>query len=61
MESGRSATNLGCIGNRVYTGIADGELYFAVNGTQMDRVIDRLKVIVNANRELEQFHRGRLS
>ena len=61
LESRRSATNLGCIGNRVYTGIADEELYFAVNGAQIDRVIDRLKVIVNANRELEQFHRGRLS
>ena len=61
IESGRSATNLGCIGNRVYTGIADEELYFVVNGAQIDRVVDRLKVIVNANRELEQFHRGRLS
>ncbi len=61
IESGRSATNLGCIGNRVYTGIADEELYFAVNGAQLNRVVDRLKVIVNANRELEQFHRGRLS
>ena len=61
IESGRSATNLGCIGNRVYTGIADEELYFVVNGAQIDRVVDRLKVIVNANRELEQFHRGRLA
>jgi len=61
IESGCSATNLGCIGNRIYTGIADEELYFAVNGARIDRVIDRLKVIVNANRELEQFHRGRLS
>jgi len=60
IESGRSATNLGCIGNRVYTGIADDELYFVINGSQFDPVVDRLKVIVNANRELEQFHRGRL-
>jgi len=60
IESGRSATNLGCIGNRVYTGITDEELYFAINGAQIDRIVDRLKVIVNANRELEQYHRGRL-
>ena len=60
IESGRSATNLGCIGNRVYTDIADDQLYFAINGTQVARVVDRLHVIVNANRELEQFHRGRL-
>jgi uncharacterized protein (DUF169 family) len=60
IESGRSTTNLGCIGNRVYTGIADDDLYFVINGSQIDHVVDRLKVIVNANRELEQFHRGRL-
>ena len=61
IESGRSATNLGCIGNRVYTGITDDELYFVINGSQIDRVVDRLKVIVHANHELEQFHRGRLA
>jgi len=32
----------------------------AVCRKEIDRVVDRLKVIVNANRELEQYHRGRL-
>lgn len=61
MQSGRSATNLGCIGNRVYTEIADNELYFIVTGAQLDTVIARLAVIVNANNELAQFHLARLS
>jgi uncharacterized protein (DUF169 family) len=60
MQSGRSATNLGCIGNRVYTEIGDDELYFIVNGAKLDQVVDRLVVIVNANNELEKFHRARL-
>ena len=61
MKSGRSATNLGCIGNRVYTGLQDDELYFALAGHQLESVIEKLTGIVNANRELEKFHRGRIS
>lgn len=61
MQSGRSATNLGCIGNRVYTGISDDELYFIINGEQLGKVVERLAVIVNANNELAQFHLARLS
>lgn len=61
MQSGRSATNLGCIGNRVYTEIGDDELYFIVNGPKLKLVVDRLAVIVNANNELEKFHLARLS
>ncbi len=61
MESGQVATNLGCIGNRVYTGLADDSLYFAIAGPRLGVVVEKLSTIVNANRELEKFHRGRLS
>ena len=61
MQSGQTATNLGCIGNRVYTELADDELYFAVAGPQLEAVAEKLSTIVNANRELEKFHRGRFS
>ena len=61
MKSGKSATNLGCIGNRVYTGIADDELYFAIAGRQLAHVLGKLRTIVNANRELERFHLARVS
>ena len=59
MQSGRSATNLGCIGNRVYTELADDELYFVIAGSQLKHVVEKLKVVANANRELENFHRAR--
>jgi uncharacterized protein (DUF169 family) len=60
IASGRSATNLGCIGNRVYTDLADDELYMVIAGSQWDKVVAKLAVIANANRELEKFHSGRL-
>ena len=61
MKSGRSATNLGCIGSRVYTAIADDELYFALAGGQLQRVLEKLQIIVNANHELEKYHLARVS
>lgn len=60
MQSGRTATNLGCIGNRVYTGIADDELYFAFAGAQLEGIVGKLTEIVHANNELEKFHRNRM-
>lgn len=61
MQTGRTAANLGCIGNRVYTAMADDELYFAFAGSQLNAVVEKLKTIVNANRELERFHLARAS
>jgi uncharacterized protein (DUF169 family) len=61
LQSGRSATNLGCIGNRVYTELADDELYLAFAGEQLEPIVQKLAVIVNANSKLETFHRSRLS
>jgi len=61
MQSGRTATNLGCIGNRVYTDLEDDELYFVIAGSQLSNVVDKLQTIVNANNELESFHRNRVS
>ena len=57
--SGSSVASVGCIGNRVYTGLDDNELYLTVPGNQVASVLDRLAVIVNANIELEKFHRER--
>jgi uncharacterized protein (DUF169 family) len=61
MQSGRTATNLGCIGNRVYTELDDDDLYFILSGSQIDAVTDKLATIVHANNELEVFHRGRIT
>jgi uncharacterized protein (DUF169 family) len=56
----RCAASLGCIGNRVYTGLADDELYFALPGEHVKAVTEKLAEMVHANRELEKYHRGRV-
>jgi uncharacterized protein (DUF169 family) len=56
----RAAASAGCIGNRVYTGLSDDEMYFSIPGGQLETVVAKLETIVNANRELESFHRNRL-
>lgn len=52
-------TSLGCIGNRVYTGLGDDELYFTIPGAKIADVVERLETVVHANRELEKYHQGR--
>ena len=52
-------TSLGCIGNRVYTGLADDELYFTIPGARVGDVVERLESVLHANRELEAYHQGR--
>jgi uncharacterized protein (DUF169 family) len=60
MQGGRVTTSLGCIGNRVYTGLGDGEFYAAIPGSKLAPLLDKLAIIVSANRELENFHRARM-
>ena len=59
LQHGRATFSLGSIGNRVYTGLADDELYAAIPGCRMDEVLKHLDVIVVANSKLEAFHRQR--
>jgi len=59
LQSGRMATSLGCVGNRVYTGAADGEAYCAFPAGRLETLVTVLETIVAANRTLEEFHRGR--
>lgn len=61
MQSGRTATNLGCIGNRVYTGLTDDELYFVIAGPRLDAVVEKLATIVNANDQLKAYHQARVA
>jgi uncharacterized protein (DUF169 family) len=49
----------GCIGNRVYTGLADDELYMMIPGNRLGDVSRELSVVSAANDSLEQFHRNR--
>jgi uncharacterized protein (DUF169 family) len=54
-------TSAGCIGNRVYTGIGDNELYAAIPGRDLEAVSRELETIAAANAALDQYHRGRRS
>ena len=54
-----SVASVGCIGNRVYTGLGDDEMYLTVPGESLDIVIERLATVLNANRAMEAFHRER--
>lgn len=57
--SSNAVTSVGCIGNRVYAGLDDNELYLTVPGGVVDRVLAELDTIIDANIELEKFHRAR--
>jgi uncharacterized protein (DUF169 family) len=61
LRTGRGVASLGCIGNRVYTDLGDDELYYALPGQQVAVVVEKLATMVNANRELEKYHRARVS
>jgi uncharacterized protein (DUF169 family) len=53
-------TSLGCIGNRVYTGLGEDELYVVVRGTDLAEVAAALKTIGSANVALQVYAEGRL-
>ena len=53
-----TVTSLGCIGNLVYTTLADDEIYIVVPGSKLQAVSDALGVITAANFALEAYARG---
>jgi uncharacterized protein (DUF169 family) len=59
LQSGHAAASFGCIGNRVYTGLADDEGYYACPGSKIGLLVERLSIIVEANRRLQTFHQER--
>ncbi len=61
LQTGQAVSSFGCIGNRVYTGLGDDEGYYAIPGSKIDEVVEKLVVMVEANRQLGSFHRGRVS
>jgi uncharacterized protein (DUF169 family) len=53
------ASSLGCIGNRVYTGIADEEFYSVIAGKDLASVLAQLDTIISANAALTEYHTRR--
>lgn len=56
-----SIVSLGCMGNRVYTGLGEDELYFVLRGGDLQKVADALDVITSANAALNEYATGRRS
>ncbi len=56
-----SILSLGCIGNRVYTGLSDGEMYLVLRGKDLAAVVEALATISTANAALQTYAQGRHS
>jgi hypothetical protein len=59
--SGGIASSLGCIGNRVYTGVADEDFYAVIAGCDLEAVTAEIGTIASANVALADYHRERLA
>ena len=56
---GAVVNSTGCIGNRVYTGVPDSEVYTMIAGRQLATVVDALDDITKANAALTDYHQQR--
>jgi uncharacterized protein (DUF169 family) len=52
-------TSLGCIGNRVYTGLGEDEMYVVLRGKDLPAVVEALKTVSSANTALHDYAKGR--
>lgn len=52
-------TSLGCIGNRVYTGLSEDELYVVLRGKDLAAIADALETIQSANSALRNYAEAR--
>jgi uncharacterized protein (DUF169 family) len=51
--------SLGCIGNRVYTGLGEDEMYIVVRGRDLPAIADALPTIASANTALLNYAKSR--
>ena len=54
-----AVASAGCIGNRVYTGLDDGELYVVIPGKDLGLVVEHVQTIGTANAQLFEYHSDR--
>jgi uncharacterized protein (DUF169 family) len=57
--SGSVVSSLGCVGNRVYTGLSDDAFYTVVSGGVLESIVAQLGTVVAANATLAEYHTGR--
>lgn len=53
------ASSLGCVGNRIYTGVADEEFYSVIRADTLETLAQEMSTITAANVMLTQYHRER--
>jgi len=51
--------SLGCIGNRVYTGLGEDQMYFVLRGQDLEAVANALDTVNSANATLNEYAIGR--
>jgi hypothetical protein len=57
--AGGMSSSLGCVGNRVYTGLDDEEFYSVIRADTLDALAAEIATITAANVMLTQYHRER--
>lgn len=57
--AGGSVVSTGCIGNRVYTGLREGELYVVVPGKDLALIAKEVETVAAANTVLADYHASR--
>ena len=55
-----TSLSFGCMGNRVFTGISDGDLYVGIPGAKYAEVVEKLKEVITANCAMEGHYRSKL-
>jgi len=56
-----SVTSTGCVGNRVYTGLGEDEMYVTLRGSDLERIAAEIDTITSANQALTSYHGERLA
>ncbi len=57
--TGGAVVSSACVGNRVYTDLADDELYITIPGKDLEKVVNDLETILSANQKLTAYHTER--
>lgn len=55
-----TSLSFGCIGNRIFTELSEGELYIGIPGAKYAQVLEKLKEAVTANCAMEAHYRAKL-
>jgi uncharacterized protein (DUF169 family) len=57
--AGGMVVSSGCVGNRVYTELGEGELYAALPGRDLAKLAGKARTVAAANAKLQEYHQAR--